>query len=272
MATPMTQNESEVLNRKMHIMVFDTETTSIEKPFCYNVGYTIFNTDTAEKVIKRDFVVEQVWHNPMLFTTAYYADKREIYVNRMKSRKCLMDKWGYIMRQMRSDIKAFEIEHAYAFNSPFDKGVFEYNCDWFKTLNPFDDVQLHDIRGYVHRFLAFTTDYKKFCDDNKRYTEGGNYSTTAETVFQYITQNTEFVEEHTALADSEIECDILAECIKRGAEWNEDYKVYQSIPREEMREFVVVDTEGNKHLFPFARKRKMSNAEGVRLYAPKGAN
>lgn len=265
----MAKNESEVCNRKMNIMVFDTETTSIEKPFCYNVGYTIFNTDTAEKIVKRDFVVEQVWHNPMLFTTAYYADKREIYVNRMKARKCLMDKWGYIMRQMRSDIATFEIAHAYAFNSPFDNGVFAYNCEWFKTLNPFDTVALHDIRGYVHRFLAFTPDYQKFCDDNKRYTESGNYSTTAETVFQFITQDTEFIEEHTALADSDIECDILIECIRRGAEWNEDYKVYQSIPREEMREFIVVDMNGDKHNFPFARKRKMSNGEGVRLYAPK---
>jgi hypothetical protein len=79
----------------MNIMVFDTETTNLEKPFCYNIGYVIFDTERREIVAKRDFVVEQVWHNSMLFTTAYYADKREIYVGRMKARKCIMDKFGY---------------------------------------------------------------------------------------------------------------------------------------------------------------------------------
>ena len=258
----------------MNIMVFDTETTSIEKPFCYNIGYVIFNTDTGEKVLKKDFVVEQVWHNPMLFTTAYYADKRQLYVDRMRARKCAMNKWGYITQEMLRDIRAYEIQHAYAFNSPFDVGVFEFNCDWFKTINPFDDVAIHDIRGYVHKYLAFTPKYQAFCDKYARYTESGNYSTTAETVFQFIAENTEFVEEHTALADSEIECDILAECVEvYGAEWNTDYKVYQSIPRETLREFVVVDKDGEKHIFHLTNKRKIGNFEGVRLYVkkPKGA-
>ena len=58
----------------MNIMVFDTETTNLEKPFCYNIGYVIMDTESREVRAKRDFVVEQVWHNPMLFTTAYYAN------------------------------------------------------------------------------------------------------------------------------------------------------------------------------------------------------
>ena len=94
----------------MNIMIFDTETTSLDKPFCYNVGYIIVDSDTAEVIIKRDFVVEQVWHNPMLFTTAYYADKRELYIKSMRSRKTTMDKFGYICQRMIRDIKNFEVD------------------------------------------------------------------------------------------------------------------------------------------------------------------
>ena len=44
----------------MNIMVFDTETTNLEKPFCYNIGYVIFDTESGEIRMSRDYVVEQV--------------------------------------------------------------------------------------------------------------------------------------------------------------------------------------------------------------------
>ena len=81
-----------------NIVVFDTETTSVNKPFCYNIGYCIVDVEAEKMLVKRDYVVEQVWHNPMLFTTAYYAEKREKYVKAMHSRKTEMSKYGYICR------------------------------------------------------------------------------------------------------------------------------------------------------------------------------
>lgn len=215
----------------MNIIVFDTETTSINKPFCYNVGYVVYDTESEIILVKREFVCEQVWHNPMLFTTAYYENKREIYVNRMRARKIQLEKFGYICQQMIRDIKFFGIEFAYAYNGNFDEKVFNYNCDWFKCNNPFDNVTILDIRGNVHNKIAFTETFKAFCEENNRFTEKGNYSTTAETLFQYITNNTDFEEEHTALADSEIELDILIETVKAGCEWGVSYKTYTSIPR-----------------------------------------
>lgn len=251
--------------KPMHIMVFDTETTSIEKPFCYNIGYVIYDTDNLMVVVKRDFVVEQVWHNTMLFTTAYYADKREGYINSMKARKTIMEKFGYITRQMARDIADFEIEHAFAYNSPFDVRVFEYNCDWFKCINPFDNVAIHDIRGYVHKVIAWSDEFQAFCDKHEYYTESGHYSTTAETVYRYYTDNTEFIEEHTALADSEIECAILVHTISLGCEWGKDYKVYQSICRNVLKQFEVIDAEGESHIFEYTNKRKINNENGLKF-------
>ena len=249
----------------MNIMVFDTETTNLEKPFCYNIGYVIIDTDSREVLASKDFVVEQVWHNPMLFTTAYYADKRSLYVERMKARKVKMDKFGYITQQMVRDIDFYGIEHAYAYNSPFDTKVFEYNCEWFKCINPFDNVAIHDVRGYVHKTLAWGADFQAFCDEHQYYTESGNYSTTAETVFRYLSQDTEWCEEHTALADSIIECEILCECIERGCEWNTDYKVYRSIVKNEVKQFEVIDAEGASHIFEYTSKRHFNNDNGLRF-------
>ena len=54
----------------MKICVFDTETTSLEKPYCYNVGYLILDTESRACLVKREFVIEQIWHNLPLFNTA----------------------------------------------------------------------------------------------------------------------------------------------------------------------------------------------------------
>ena len=58
----------------MKIVVFDTETIDTEHPFCYNVGFVVYDTNELKVLAKREYVIEQVWHNPMLFSTAYYAD------------------------------------------------------------------------------------------------------------------------------------------------------------------------------------------------------
>ena len=72
----------------------------------------------------------------------------------------------------------------------------------------------------------------KFCEKHEYFTEKGNYSTTAETVYKFITKNTDFEEEHTALADSLIELEILLATVEKGAELEKEYKTKISIPRK----------------------------------------
>ena len=237
----------------MNIAVFDTETIGLEKCFCYNVGVVIANTESGEILARQEWIVEQIWHNTPLFETAYYATKKPIYVKRMRARQAKMDKWGYIMRDMRRLFQEYEVCAAYAYNSPFDEKVFNFNCDWFKTQNPFDEIPTFDIRGYVHKGLCWTQDFQNFCEVNQRFTETGNYSTTAETVYQYISNEEDFEEEHTALADSVIEWEILKYCVNNGCEWNANYKVYRSIVRKTERELTVITREGETHNFKYEK-------------------
>lgn len=234
----------------MNICVFDTETTSLEKPFCYNVGYMIVNTDSWEVAVRREFVIEQIWHNLPLFQSAYYADKRPFYVSAMRSRSMRMEKFGYVCQQMIRDFKAFEVNYAYAYNSSFDDKVFAFNCDWFKCANPFDTIEIYDIRGFVHHYLVNDT-YKDFCEWNERFTDTGNYSTTAETVFQYITNNTDFVEAHTALADCEIEMEILKRCAELGADLEIEMKAKRTIPRNTKRILHIRTVEQTDYYFNY---------------------
>lgn len=232
----------------MNICVFDTETIGLEKSFCYNIGLTIYDSETLETMVKEDFVVEQIWNNKELFETAYYANKKDIYISRMKARQTFMKKYGYITQHIKHLFELYEVAYAYAYNSPFDVGVFDFNCNWFKCLNPFDNTKVIDIRGLVHRFIAFTPEFQQFCEKNERFTESFNYSTTAETLYRYLF-DINFEEEHTALADSLIEAKILQKCIELGGEYGEDYKVYRSIPRKVSKTLHLVfpkDTTMNK--------------------------
>lgn len=237
-----------------NVVIFDTETTSLEKPFCYNIGYTIVDVENEQTLVDRDFVVEQVWHNPMLFCTAYYADKRPLYVNAMRSHKTIMAKYGYVCQQMIRDFIKYEVVGAYAFNSPFDDKVFTYNSEWFHCNNPFDNMPIFDIRGYVHNFLV-DDDFKAFCEDNEYFTDTGNYSTTAETMFRYITRDTDFVEAHTALSDSQIEATILLQCLRCGALLNTDYKVMRTIKREVEKTLTLKTREGDIYKFDYSSIR-----------------
>lgn len=87
------------------ILIFDTETISTNKPFCYNIGYVIFDETTNTIIEKREFVVEQIWHNTALFETAYFADKRPIYISAMRGKRAKLSKYGHIMNKMSRDIE-----------------------------------------------------------------------------------------------------------------------------------------------------------------------
>ena len=227
----------------MNVIIFDTETTDINKCFCYNIGYLIVDIEKDTILCKKDFVIEQIWHNLPLFSTAYYAEKRPLYVKALKARKSKLTKYGYACQEMIRDIKKFNVACGYAYNSPFDTKVFNYNCDWYKCSNPLDIIPVFDIMGNVHNSII-DNDFFEFCEQNEKFTDNGNYSTTAETVYQYITNNTDFIEEHTALSDSVIEYEILKKTLKY-TELMTEYKRARSFPRKKEKVFTVKDKYNN---------------------------
>lgn len=222
----------------MNHLIFDTETTGIGKPFCYDVGYKIID-DNGANIITRHFIIEQIWHNLPLFESAYYKEKRPKYVQLMRQRRAVMDKWGYIMRQLARDIKNYEIADAYGYNSKFDDNVFTFNCDWYKCNNPLETIPVYDIWGYASEYITGTRDYQEFCEENELFTDSGNYKSSAEAVYRYITGDTEFEEAHMGLHDAEIEAEILKYCLDLGAEWGTDYKVAKILTRPRGHEYKI---------------------------------
>ena len=220
-------------------IVLDTETTSLDKPFCYDISWVIIDKEEQSIVDIRVNVVEQVWHNLPLFESAYYKDKRLKYVDMMRKHDAVMDKWGYIMRKLKQDIIKYNVTEVYAYNSDFDDKVIAYNCDWFKCNNPLENLPVYDIWGYASEFITNNKAYHKFCDEHERFTDTGNYKGSAEVVYQYLTDNPDFIEEHMGIFDSEIEAEILFACINKGADWATGYKAIKILPRIVKKPFEI---------------------------------
>ena len=192
-----------------YILVLDTETISLDKPFVYDLGYTIADTN-GNVIKKKSYIISQVWNNKELFATSYYANKKPLYYARLKSGYSKKVCWGNAMRYLANDIKKYGITEIYAYNSKFDSRALNFMCAWYKVVNGLGGMEILDIMNYIQP-ITKSQNYKEFCENNGYMT---NHKTPqpqkkAETLYRYLTNDTDFNEEHTGLEDSLIELEIL---------------------------------------------------------------
>ena len=194
------------------ILVLDTETINLEKQFVYDLGYTIADGD-GNVVMKKSYVISQVYNNKELFATGYYANKLPLYEQRLASGYSKKVGWGHAMRYLANDIKKYGVREIYAYNSRFDAKAFAFMCSWFNVSNPLGATEVLDIMDFIVPIVA-TKEYKEFCRLNGYMTKHKKPQPQkkAETVIRFLRQDTDFVEEHTGLEDSLIELEILMSC------------------------------------------------------------
>lgn len=190
-------------------LILDTETISLDKPFVYDLGYTIADAD-GNIVAKKSYVITQVWNNKELFATSYYAAKKPLYISRLKSKYSKKVSWGNAMRYLANDIKKYGVSEIFAYNSKFDTRALNFMCAWYKVVNGLGGIQIKDIMKYIAP-ITDTEDYKNFCETNGYMTahKVPQCQKKAETLYRYLTKNVDFTEEHTGLEDSLIELEIL---------------------------------------------------------------
>lgn len=247
-------------------LIIDTETTGLDKPFCYDIGYMIIEDD-GTVILRKHYIIEQIWHNLALFESAYYKEKRPLYIQLMRQHKATMDKYGYVMRNLYRDIKQNNVIDVYAYNSNFDDKVISFNCDWFKCNNPLESLPVYDIWGYASRYITYTDEYKAFCEKNEFFTDTGNYKASAEIVYRYISSNNDFVEAHMGLYDVEIETQILLHAIAMGAQFGEDNKAVKILKRINKHPYTIkvngIVIHQGEYIKKYVRNDTYNFTEGV---------
>lgn len=232
----------------------EKQTIAIAKPLVYDIGWTI--VDRLGNEYKRiNYLVQETFFVPNVFNTAYYCEKRPIYMEMLAkgliSAKC----WNDIIAELQEDLEFCDMVTAYnacfdfkkaipfteryiyhLYNSDYnnwEKGQKNHckqlisgrpddsngNPDYLKPVFSLRGVEypMCDLWGLACDRLINIDKYRNYCLENGLVTASAIYfKTSAETSFQYLMKNYDFIEDHTALSDALIESQILVKALKKG--------------------------------------------------------
>ena len=257
--------------KKMYFLTLDTETAtlpfikdienltdnqrqtlSIAKPLVYDIGWTI--ADRKGNIVKKEnYLIQETFFVPNVFNTAYYKDKRPLYMELLASGAIKVDTWDNVIEILLKDLDTvnfvtaynacFDFKKAIPFTEKYIRSLYSNNyneweeyqkksCERILKNEPYrknekylvptfelrgNEYPLIDIWGLACERLLDNKNYKNFCCDNELFTASGKFfKTSAESTYRYLVKDNEFIESHTALNDAEIETYILARALKKG--------------------------------------------------------
>lgn len=190
--------------------LIDTETADMNK--VYDFGFILFDKK-GNILFERNYINIDVFYNDNLMKSAYYGWKKPLYEN--------IDNLVYtttkgMMFDFFKTCEKFNVTHLLAYNLAFDIRALTYTAKKYthKEIN-FDNFVLVDVMRTAIELIINTNKYRNFCKKNNEYTPKGFYKTSAESVYRYIKNENDFIEDHTALSDCFCEFAIFMKCLKQ---------------------------------------------------------
>lgn len=201
------------------IIVLDTETTNdLTDPICYDIGFIVCDFE-GTIYSKHSFVNADVFCDKELMESAFFKDKIPTYWEQIKKGERTLTSFKNIKWTLRHIMKENEVTKVFAYNCRFDYISLATTQRWltkskWRYFFPYG-TEFHDILALSRYTLKNESEYRKFCEINNYLTQRNANRYTAEIVAQYLFDKN-FTEEHTALADCEIEYKILMKCRELG--------------------------------------------------------
>lgn len=204
---------------KTTIMLIDTEFVDLEKPFVYDVSYTVATLENGvfEPLKIVGHVIKQVYDNKMLFATAYYADKKPLYSSALRRKVYKKSYFGQVMNSMKNDIEKYGVECVMGYNVSADTRAIEFTAKHLKTSNALENIEIVDLMPIVQKAICDTMEYRAFAKENGLITEKGYIKTGVEAVSKFVYKKPNFVEKHLGVSDNHHELELLNVSMKNGA-------------------------------------------------------
>lgn len=188
---------------RKNFAIGDTETLNgAISPYCFTYHVAFVATNRRKKILDKINIL--ILEYLQLDKSEFYGKyKKEYYRQLLKDENviiCYTE--AEAMEVLKAWFKKWNISTICAHNSGFDfeKTFLKYLVGDFNFIDT--QFAFFDTIGQYKKF-------RQFCAENGYVTKNKNCRMTAEICYRFITGDNEFVEEHTALSDSEIETQIL---------------------------------------------------------------
>ena len=196
--------------RRNYIVMLDTETANdLECPLTYDIGWAIVDKwGTVYR--KRSFINREIFFlEKDLMQSSYYAEKLPIYYKRIARGEAKVANWQTIKNILWQDMAEFDTKIVTAHNARFDYKSTTTTQRWltkskYRYFFPYG-TEIWDTMKMARDVIGKMPTYRKWCELNGYICKNGQLKMTAEILYRFITNDTDFVEEHKALEDINIE-------------------------------------------------------------------
>ena len=125
------------------------KTVGISKPLIYDIGWTIIDRQ-GRTYDRKNFLISEIFSVPAIFDTAYYADKRPLYLEKLQAGEIVLTDWRTATKELEDALNAVKAVGAY--NAAFD----------FKKAIPFTELYINKLYSPdFHEWL----DYQNYLID-----------------------------------------------------------------------------------------------------------
>lgn len=200
-------------------VILDTETAGgLSYPLPYDFSYQIVKGKNMDVVVRRAFVIREVYDNKELMDTAYYKEKIPLYEKRLKTGEAKKVSQYTARKIFLEDCKKYHVKELYAYNMMFDyracnnliRFVSKNRYRWFFPRR----FKLYCIWAMSADAFLASRKYYEMAVNKGWFTEKGNVISNAECAFRFCSGQELFEEEHIGIDDVEIETEILRFCLQ----------------------------------------------------------
>ena len=199
------------MTKKNVYCVFDTETIGIDNKWIYDLGMVIIEK-TGEPLYKKRWIIHETMTIPDIAKIAFYGEKILTFYNKFS-----MVKFARAREEFREIMEDFGVNVITAYNLQFDMRAIIETLEYTGIGNKFLNypVEYFDLWNACCNSIFQQKEFQETALKQNWLSKVGNYRSTAEVAYRYITKDFEFSESHTALEDASIEAVILQEVCRQ---------------------------------------------------------
>ena len=211
--------------KKKFGILLDTETVSKQgQTLVYDLAWLVIDNN-GNVIEEHNFIIDEVYSDfPALFDSQFITYGKYLWYSDALAHGMLESVSAFdALNALYLSMCEYNVSFVTAYNVPFDLRAINETCKQFEVLNPLDvyehltgvSLNIMDLWRLAKSHIV-TKPYKQFCADNGFLTDKHKKpKTSAEIVYKWISDNVDFVEDHTALSDCLIEVEIYVKCKRK---------------------------------------------------------